>query len=504
VAAGAAVGVAGGGLLQVDAGDVGDADQPGEGVAELVLERGRVALAERLGDLADLLDPPAEGAIHAPGAVARPEGRLDPCLQVAELHAAGHPPVEAGVLPRRISGLMAPTIAPASPTANSVVFRSGPSGHTTQEGVAPELRGWGGGQGMRLAKTSDAPDEECTIQDLVELIGQQQRVLQDALSRHHIGKPRRETARASVLAAVLYRLDTLSRLLRWSVRPIDPCLRNDLGQLLERVGGLVCDARENPFMQLSHREAAWELVLELDCALLEVGDTHYLLDRLEQERQLDNSKEAENRWSDLYDSDHLRELQDDLASESPTPDGPNRVVEMLARLLQARSDTDRAYRAQETLRVVRLRWTNWVLSGALVLGMVLFGFLLFDNWEHRLLSVGLVLAPAALGGTLSRIRTLRDEPLVSRSGEQPRYRAAFVAQLLVSGALGLILLGLAAMDFLPGLEPGQGENPGDPLGQNVFEGNNPLIFAFYAFLAGYSEPWTFNILQRALPAGGAI
>jgi hypothetical protein len=103
---------------------------------------------------------------------------------------------------------------------------------------------------MRLAKTSDAPDEKCTVQDLVELIGQQQRVLQDALSRHHIGKPRRETARASVLAAVLYRLDTLSRLLRWSVRPIDRCLRNDLGQLLERVGGLVCDARENPFMQL--------------------------------------------------------------------------------------------------------------------------------------------------------------------------------------------------------------------------------------------------------------
>jgi hypothetical protein len=197
-------------------------------------------------------------------------------------------------------------------------------------------------------ETSDAPDQECTVQDLVELIGQQQRVLQDTLSRHHIGKPRRE------------------------------------------------------------------------------------------------------------------------------------------------------------LRVVRLRWTNWVLSGALVLGMVLFGFLLFDNWEHRFLGVGLVLAPAALGGTLSRIRTLRDEPLVSRSGEQPRYRAAFVAQLLVSGALGLILLGLAAMDFLPGLEPAQGEGPGAPLGQNVFEGNNPLIFALYAFLAGYSEPWTFNILQRALPAGGAI
>jgi hypothetical protein len=80
VAAGAAVGEAGDGPLQVDAGDVGDADQPGEGVAQLVLERGRVAGAQRLGDLADLLDPPAEGAVDPPGAVARPERRLNPRL----------------------------------------------------------------------------------------------------------------------------------------------------------------------------------------------------------------------------------------------------------------------------------------------------------------------------------------------------------------------------------------------------------------------------------------
>src|SRR5919108_635048 len=76
VAAGAAGGVARGGPLQVDAGDVGDADQPGEGVAQLVLKRGGVGGAQGLGDFADLLDPPAEGAVHAPGAVARPQRRL--------------------------------------------------------------------------------------------------------------------------------------------------------------------------------------------------------------------------------------------------------------------------------------------------------------------------------------------------------------------------------------------------------------------------------------------
>jgi hypothetical protein len=87
VAAGAAVGEAGGGTLQVDAGDVGDADQPGESVAQLVLQRGRVGGAQRLGDLADLLHPPTEGAVHAPGAIARPEGRLDPGLQLGKVHA---------------------------------------------------------------------------------------------------------------------------------------------------------------------------------------------------------------------------------------------------------------------------------------------------------------------------------------------------------------------------------------------------------------------------------
>ena len=86
MAAGTAVGEAPGGLLQVDAGYVGDAGQPSEGVAQLVLHRGRVVLPERLGDLADLLDPPAEGAVDPACAVARPEGRLDRGLQVAEFH----------------------------------------------------------------------------------------------------------------------------------------------------------------------------------------------------------------------------------------------------------------------------------------------------------------------------------------------------------------------------------------------------------------------------------
>ena len=105
MAAGAAVGEAGDGLLQVDAGDVGDADQPGEGVAQLVLELDGVARAQRLGDLADLLDPPPEGAVDPPGAVARPERRLNPRLQVAKLHGdhLGQAVYDAGMAELRVA-----------------------------------------------------------------------------------------------------------------------------------------------------------------------------------------------------------------------------------------------------------------------------------------------------------------------------------------------------------------------------------------------------------------
>lgn len=383
------------------------------------------------------------------------------------------------------------------------------------------------------ASTPDAPAKDCTIRDLVDLIGTQQRTLQETLSQRRITKRRREMARCFVFAAILYRLDTLSRLLRWSVRPLDSCLAVDLKQLLERVEKLVSDTaaqapQANPprwrifnrsdhepeykRWRISHREAAWELVLELDCALLEVGDTDYLLSRLDQERQLDNDPEAKGRWSELYDSEQLHELQRELAAtkavasgSSPSaPDLRNQIVEMLARLLQTRSDSDRDYRTQETMRVVRLRWTGFILGSALLVGIVLYSILLFDSWRQRLLSIGLALVPAALGGTLSRIRILRDEPIVSRSGEQPRYRVAFIAQLLVSGTLGLMLLGLVPLDILPGMQPAPQGTQNPELGQTLWIEQNPLVFSLYAFLAGYSEPWTFNILQRALPSGGAI
>jgi hypothetical protein len=161
-----------------------------------------------------------------------------------------------------------------------------------------------------MTSNADAPTKECTIEDLVNQIGIQQQNLQKTLSHRRITKRRREMARCFVFAAILYRLDTLSRLLRWRAHPPRPYLVADLKQLLERIEELVQPLKklgqppeadppwwwrifnrsdhepEYRHWRISHREAAWELVLELECALLEVGDTDYLLTRLAQERQL--------------------------------------------------------------------------------------------------------------------------------------------------------------------------------------------------------------------------
>jgi hypothetical protein len=96
---------------------------------------------------------------------------------------------------------------------------------------------------------------------------------------------------------------------------------------------------------------------------------------------------------------------------------------------------------------------------------------------------------------LGSVRKLRDEPLVSRSGEQPRYRWAFYAQLLVSGTLGLLILALAALQILP--------FPTDQNEINWRATETLVILSLYTFLAGFSEAFAFNFLNRFV-TGGAV
>jgi hypothetical protein len=342
-------------------------------------------------------------------------------------------------------------------------------------------------------------------------VQKQQLAVQNALGTRELKRQRRETARRLVLGTVFDRLDALARLLRLNGSALDPRLAASLGELLNRVGQLLQPPvgwyqvlltytwrsdRHHNFYRQAHREAAWELVSELECALLEVGGDQYLKVCLEEERKRDGNADDDMRWSKFHDLEKLIELQDRLGKEkAATCEGRalrSEVIELLARLYQARSDADREHRAQENLRVVRLRWTCRILAVALVGAAGLIAYRVADTWSQRLLAIALVITPAVLGGTLGSVRSLRTEELPSRSGEQPRFRWAFIAQLLVSSSFGLLILVLAALDALPGVDQA------DPLLGTQGNYDNYYVLVIYSFLLGLSEPNTLNITERLL------
>src|SRR5690606_14021781 len=82
----AAVGVAGGGVLQREPELLGERRQPGEHVAQLVEARLVVALADRLGQLAQLLGEPGDGRRRPAGPVPLAVDRGHPALELAQVH----------------------------------------------------------------------------------------------------------------------------------------------------------------------------------------------------------------------------------------------------------------------------------------------------------------------------------------------------------------------------------------------------------------------------------
>jgi hypothetical protein len=379
------------------------------------------------------------------------------------------------------------------------------------------------GQAGSLADPGSPLQQEVTfpverVTGVEKLIGEaeaQREKVQTALRRYGIRKAWRETARLLVLGSLLSDLTTLSRLLRGTVPAPDPRLVASLKRTLARLQQLIDTAeKESPkegFYHHAYRETAWELDLELRVALLELGDACYLATALDQEQELDQQRdqdsETNTRWSDLYDPAELYELLRVLHGDGEgQPDGQAAVrrqaIEMLARLYQQRSDDDRGYRAQEMLRVARLRWTCYFLSPLLVGLAGLYIIVLNDgivpDWRAAVRLEALTAVPAALGGTLGIIRGLRQDPLVSRSGEQPRYRWADGTQILISGTLGLIVLALAVLQILPAfrVDPQTNEIPWG-------EAENLLILSLYGFLAGFSEAFAISSLQRFV-TGGAV
>lgn len=376
-------------------------------------------------------------------------------------------------------------------------------------------------RGIRRARRGKGPPATTSatsehLESLLKQVQDQQLDVQKALGTHELHRPRRETARRLVLGTIFDRLDALARLLRLNGSALDLRLVASLGGLLNRVGQLLQPPvgwyqvlltytwrsdRHHNFYRQAHREAAWELVSELECALLEVGGDQYLKVCLEEERKRDGNADDDMRWSNFHDLEKLIELQGRLCSDTAPTSGDrcalrSEVIELLARLYQARSDADREHRSQENLRVVRLRWTCRILAAALVVAAWLIAYRVDppSPWTQRLLAIALVVTPAVLGGTLGSVRSLRTEDLPSRSGEQPRFRWAFIAQLLVSSTFGLLILVLAALGVLPGVD--SADSLLGPNAQGDYDNYYALVL--YSFVAGLSEPNTLHITERLL------
>jgi hypothetical protein len=268
-------------------------------------------------------------------------------------------------------------------------------------------------------------------------------------------------------------------------------LEQRLLRFLDRVSDLLPAAPKQPFDQ----EAARELSNELQCVLLEVAVQaacpDYLRVRLDEEYQREKEEQSELTWSDLFDTSELATLRNAMASGGPTPENAdeetNRTIEMLTTLYQARSNLERERWAHDRLRDARLQWVaRWLLQ-LLVSVMVLLpaAFALSSSsnhpqWLENGILVILVAVIGALGGALSGIRRLLGTPVLR--GELERFQSAFRAQLLVGGTLGLISLLLFEVGALPTFQAIRG-----------FPDVAPL--AIYAFLAGFSEPFIFGIVQ---------
>jgi hypothetical protein len=329
-----------------------------------------------------------------------------------------------------------------------------------------------------------------------------QEAIQQTLMALRAGSTRREVERRGVLGELLDHLATMARLL-----PADGAVSSGLEQRicgsLERVEHLLpADTKAS-----LDRETARELPNELRCMLLELAADasrlDYLQARLDEEQRRDQLGASTLCWSDLLDPDELSMLRDALAqpdsssAETDPTRMARRAVELLATLYQARNRAEREQRAHDRIRDARLQWvTRWLLlllvpaAALLVVAFSLAASSRQVEWLQDAVRIALVLMVGGLGSALSGTRRLLGVALLR--GQLDRFQAAFRAQVLVGGTLGLVALLLYEVGSLPTFPAIRG-----------FPDVVPVVL--YAFLAGFSEPFVLGVVQgliggRSAPA----
>jgi hypothetical protein len=341
-----------------------------------------------------------------------------------------------------------------------------------------------------------------TRQPMLAEVTRCQEAIQQTLMALRAGSTRREVERRGVLGELLDHLATMARLLPVDDDRVDGGLKQRIRGSLERIERLLpVDTKAS-----LDRETARELPHELHCMLLEVAaDTRrldYLLARLQEEQRQEQLGVSTLRWSELLDPDELSDLRDALAqpargSSDADPGQLARAVEMLATLYQARNRAEREQRAHDRIRDARLQWvTRWLLlllvpaAALLVVAFSLASSSSQVNWLQDAVRIALVIMVGGLGSALSGTRRLLGVALLR--GQLDRFQAAFRAQVLVGGTLGLVALLLYEVGSLPTFRAA-GRIP------------DVVPLAIYAFLAGFSEPFVLGVVQgliggRSAPA----
>jgi len=338
------------------------------------------------------------------------------------------------------------------------------------------------------ANVSRAPP---TGQPLVGEITRCQEAIQQTLMALRAGSTRREVERRGVLGELLDHLATMTRLL-----PADGAVGSGLKQRIRGVLERVTDLLPADTKASLDRETARELPHELSCMLLEVAADarrlDYLQARLDEEQRREQLGTSTLRWSDLLDPQDLQVLLDALtppqrsSAEAESDRVARRAVELLATLYQARNRAEREQRAHDRVRDTRLQWvTRWLLlllASSAALLVVAFSLAASSrvDWLQDAVSIALVLMVGGLGSALSGTRRLLGVVLLR--GELDRFQAAFRAQVLVGGTLGLVAMLLYLVGSLPTF-------------QAIRRFPDVVPVAIYGFLAGFSEPFVLGVVQ---------
>lgn len=225
-------------------------------------------------------------------------------------------------------------------------------------------------------------------------------------------------------------------------------------------------------------EVLWQAVCDVECLTVEVADEDWLRRRLD--RQVGSAVADHRKRVDAPGHDNADALADAQARQRDLGQVRNLLLDGVR--WQARLARQR--RGDEEVRAERLMTAGVLTFPAAVSTAAFFSWALYwpdasvPGKGYLLLRPVLALSAGALGGGLARLVRMRDTPVGTL--EADRFRRAFVVQMMLGSAFGVVALVLVQLGALP----------------KIGDGGIVELIALYAFLAGWSEPFIIGVLSR--------